>query len=101
MQRLLKNLYNIESIQEGQQINPSDVMIISPDKAQGEPSNRTVTETKCSSPRGTVVIVLLTKPNEVAEVQLIADKERLNIALGLAVVGNMRLWPDHVFNQED
>ncbi|KAJ5200959.1 hypothetical protein N7449_005762 [Penicillium cf. viridicatum] len=77
-----------------QQIRPSDVMIISPYKAQGSLVTTLWRKPGAApGPRGTIVIVLLAKPSEVSEVRLIARKERLTVGLSLAVVGNMRLWP--------
>ncbi|KAJ5784046.1 uncharacterized protein N7518_009723 [Penicillium psychrosexuale] len=114
VQTLLENLYNFQST-EGEQIGPSDVMIISPYTAQRNLVAATLAETErgclyrdnltvdaAQGQEAPIVVVLLTKPSEVAEeVRFIADQHRLNVALSRAqkaivVVGNARLWPENV-----
>ncbi|KAJ5405988.1 hypothetical protein N7465_007272 [Penicillium sp. CMV-2018d] len=99
----------------GEQISPSDVMIISPYRDQRSLVTATFAETErgClhrdnltvdagQGEKAPIVIVLLTKPSEVSEeVSFVANKERLNVALSRAqkaiiVVGNAHLWSEPV-----
>lgn len=114
VQGLLQDLYHFRTPQ-GEQISPSDVMIISPYRAQRSLVAATFAETEhgclyrdnltvdaSQGQEAPIVIVLLTKPSEVAEeVSFVANKERLNVALSRAqkaiiVVGNARLWSEPV-----
>ncbi|KUM65530.1 hypothetical protein ACN42_g1540 [Penicillium freii] len=114
VQALLQDLYHFRTA-EGEQISPSDVMIISPYRAQRSLVAATFAETErgclyrvnltvdaAQGQEAPIVIVLLTKPSEVAEqVSFVANKERLNVALSraqkaLIVVGNARLWTEPV-----
>ncbi|CAI7582678.1 unnamed protein product [Penicillium viridicatum] len=113
-QGLLQDLYHFRTPQ-GEQVSPSDVMIISPYRAQRSLVTATFAETErgclyrdnltvdaAQGEEAPIVIVLLTKPSEVSEeVIFVANKERLNVALSRAqkaiiVVGNARLWSEPV-----
>jgi hypothetical protein len=114
VQGLLQDMYDSRTPQ-GEQIRPSDVMIIRPYKAQRSLVAATLAETEhgclyrdnltvdaAQGQEAPVVVVLLTKLSEVAEeASFVANKVRLNVALSRAqkaiiIVGNARLWPEPV-----